>query len=95
MEDQWDGYERPPGPRESFPPDGCGFAWIIAHWGWMPAREYTAFLQIGHAGLVETGVCVCRCLSATRFRPFESPGSPRGRDALSDALPLDDARIDQ
>ena len=74
-------------------PDRGGSAWIIAHWGWMPAREYTAFLQIGHIGLVEIGIC--RCLSATRFSPFGCRGSPRRRDARSDAPPPDDAWIDQ
>jgi hypothetical protein len=70
-----------------------GSAWIIAHWGWMPAREYTAFLQIGQVGLVEIGKC--RYMSATRFSPLESQVSPRGRDARSEAPPPDEARIDQ
>ena len=79
--------------RGVFFPDRGGSAWIIAHWGWMPPREYTAFLQIGQIGLVEIGIC--RCLSTTRYSPFESRGSPWGRDARSDAPPPDDAWVDQ
>jgi hypothetical protein len=88
-----DGYDRTAGAGGVFFPDRGGSAWITAHWGWMPPREYTAFLQIGHVGLVEIGVC--RCLSATRFNPFESRRSPRRRDARRDAPPPDDAWIDQ
>jgi hypothetical protein len=34
-------------------------AWFIAHCGWMPAREYTAFLQTGQIGRVGSGTCQC------------------------------------
>ena len=88
-----DRYDRTAGAGGVFFPDRGGSAWITAHWGWMPPREYTAFLQTGHVGLVEIGVC--QRLSATRFSPCESRGSPRGRDARSDAPPPDDAWIDQ
>ena len=56
-------------------------AWITAHWGWMPPREYTAFLQTGQTGLVEIGVCQC-LLSATTFTPFGGLDSPRGAGTL-------------
>jgi hypothetical protein len=32
---------------------------LTAHWGWMPEREYTAFLQTGQTGRVEIGMCQC------------------------------------
>ena len=54
-----DGYDRTAASGGVFFPGRGGSAWIIAHWGWMPAREYTAFLQIGHVGLVEIGICMC------------------------------------
>lgn len=31
--------------------------WLTAHWGWMPAREYTAFLQTGQIGRLGVGTC--------------------------------------
>ena len=42
---------------------GSGFtgridsAWFTAHCGWIPAREYTAFLQTGQMGRVGIGTC--------------------------------------
>jgi hypothetical protein len=53
-----------------------GSAWIMAHWGWIPPREYTAFLQTGQVGLV--GIGTCQCFSATIGAPPKSQGSGGG-----------------